>query len=55
MLKERPALRLGEFKNVAVREETKRLVVRLAKELHWNAYEVVHALVEAEVQARAAK
>ena len=52
MLRERPALRVSDFKNVAVRVETKRMVERLAKELHWNEYEVVHALVVAELDAR---
>jgi hypothetical protein len=52
MLRERPALAPSDFKNVPVREETKELLQELADELHWNTYEVVHALIAAEMAAR---
>ena len=53
MLKERPALiGAGEFVGTNLRPQTRDMLIKLAKHLHWNAYEVVHALVEAEAKAQ---
>ena len=53
MLRERPALEgKGDFEVMNVRPQTKRALTALAKHLHWNLYEVVHALVTAELEAR---
>ncbi len=53
MLKERPALGgAGEFKPMNVRPQTWKMLKALADKLHWNVYEVAHALVEAEAKAQ---